>query len=84
MGNPFDALHQIKCFQCRARAFVESASYIRVRAKHCTAQLLAETYELIQQSIDKDPAFKFYVRTTRNPWKVCPEHPDAVLPVAGL
>lgn len=84
MGNPFDALHQIKCFQCRARAFVESASYIRVREKHCTAQLLDSTYKLVKQSVAKDPAFAFYIRVTRIPWKVCPEHPDAVLPVAGL
>lgn len=57
MGNPFDALHQIKCFQCRARAFVESASYTRVRAHPTTQMLLTSTYDSVQQSIDKDPAF---------------------------
>lgn len=84
MGNPFEELNQIECFHCRARAYVESASYTRVRAKPYTGQLLASTYSLVQQSIEKDPAFKFYIRVTRNPWKNCPDHPGAVLPVVGL
>ncbi len=84
MGNPFEALNQIECFHCRARAYVANASYTRVRAHPTTQMLLTSTYSLVQQSIDKDPAFKFYVRATRNLWKNCPDHPGAVLPVVGL
>lgn len=84
MGNPFEALNQIECFHCRARAYVESARYGQVRATPEVRLLGESTYSLAQQSIDKDPAFKFYVRATRNPWKNCPDHPGAVLPVVGL